>query len=313
MIRCRGLLVCALSLSGSLSCAASSEPAAPASQRVKLATGLAAKVGNDEIAIGTLTRIAQAQHVSPAVARDYAVSDAQFAAGARAVFDGGSVVAVLERAAWSRALLESFQAEAVARGPATDAEVAQLSAQRWQDFDRPETVRTTHAVALVQKPEQDAPARVLAERIFEAVRGTTDPQEFVRLAQAVPHEGLELRAERLPPVTRDGRIYFPENPPPNAGDQRFDPDFSAGAFSVPAGKISEPVKSAFGYHVILSEARLPELSVPLEQRRRLMANEVQKQRAERAKQELLERLSRATPVAVARSVEDLTARVRVSE
>ncbi len=63
----------------------------------------------------------------------------------------------------------------------------------------------------------------------------------------------------------------------------------------------------------MCEARLPELRVPLEQRRQLLAGEVAKGRAERAKQELLERVGRATPVAVARSVDDLTARVRVSE
>jgi hypothetical protein len=191
--------------------------------------------------------------------------------------------------------------------------VAQLTELRWQDFDRPETTRTTHAVAQVQKPEQDAPARALAQRIFEAVRGTTDPQEFIRRAQAVPHEGIEVRAERLPPVTRDGRLYFPDGAPAGASGQRLDADFSAGAFAVPVGKISEPVKSSFGYHVVLCEARLPERRVPLEQRRVLMADEVTKGRAERIKQGLLERLSRTTAVAVARSAEDLTARVRVTE
>jgi PPIC-type PPIASE domain len=315
MNRRRGVLVCALSLSWALplSCASNAEHAAPILQRVKLSAGLAARVGSDDIAIGTVTRIAQAQRVSPSAARDRAISDAQFAAGARLAFEGSSTVPVLERAAWARALLEGFQAEAAARGPATDAEVAELTARRWQDFDRPESVRTTHAVAMVEKPEQDAPAHALALRILGAVHGTTDPKEFIRLAQAVPHEGLQVRAERLPPVTRDGRLYFPENAPPNAAGQRLDADFSAGAFALPAGKISEPIKSAFGYHIILCEARLPELHVPLEQRRRLMADEFAKGRAERAKQELLERLSHSTPIAVARSAEDLTARVRVAE
>ena len=308
-----GLLVCALSLASALSCSTNHERAAPTQQRVTLAPDLAAQVGGADIALDTVTRIARAQHVTPVAARALAVSDARYAAGARAVLDGSDVVAVLERAAWSRALLESFQTEAAAAGPPSDAEVAELSELRWQDFDRPETVRTTHAVAQVQKPEQDAPARALAQRIFEAVRGITDPQEFIRVAQAVPHEGIELRAERLPPVTRDGRLYFPEGAPAGAGGQRLDSDFSAGVFAVPVGKISELVKSAFGYHVILCEARLPELRVPLEQRRVLMADEVAKGRAERAKQALLERLSHTTVVAVARSAEDLTARVRVSE
>lgn len=313
MNRQKGVLVYALSLSSALSCSANQKQSPPSEQRAKLTAGLAAQVGGADIAIDTVARIARAQGVPPLTARDLAVSDARFAAGARAQLDGSDVVPVLERAAWSRALLERFQAEAAAAGPPTDAEIAQLTELRWQDFDRPETTRTTHAVAQVQKPEQDAAARALAQRIFEAVRGTTDPQEFIRLAQAVPHEGIEVRAERLPPVTRDGRLYFPDGAPAGTGGQRFDADFSAATFAVPVGKISEPVKSSFGYHVILCEARLPELRVPLAQRRVQMADEVAKGRAEREKQELLERLSRTTTVAVARSGEDLTARVRVAE
>lgn len=313
MSRRRGLLACVLALSSSLSCASSSEHSAPAVERVALPPGLVARVGSDDIAAVTVARIAQVQRVPLAVARERAISDAQFAAGARYAFEGGGIAPVLERAAFSRELLQGFEAEARARGPASDAEVAELSALHWQDFDRPETVRTTHAVAMLEKPEQDGSARALAQRIFEAVRGTTDPNEFMRLAQAVPAQGIKVRAERLPPVTRDGRLYFPENAPPAAGSQRLDPAFSAGAFALPAGEISEPVKSAFGYHIILCEERLPELRVPLEQRRRLMADEVVKGRAERAKQDLLERLNRSTPIVIARSAEDLTARVRVTE
>lgn len=302
-----------LLLFSALRCAPNSEQHAPASRHLQLPPGLAARVGTDDIATSTVLRIAAAQRLPPPTACERAITDAQFAAGARFAFEGGSIVPVLERAAWSRALLQGLQADAAARGPATDAEVSVLTELRWREFDRPETVRTTHAVARVEKPEQDAAARALALRIFEAVRGTTDPDEFIRLAQAVPHDGLDVRAERLPPITRDGRIYDPSSASSSSANQRMDPDFSAGAFAVPTGKTSEPVKSSFGYHVILCEARLPELRVPLEERRRVLADEVVKGRAERAKQELLERLSRSTPIAVARSAEALTASVRVAE
>lgn len=309
----RCLFISALLFAATPGCAPSAEQGAPTARHLNLPAGLAARVGSEAIATATVRRVADAQRLAPAAALERAVNDARYAAGARFAFDGGSVVPVLERAAWSRALLEVFRADAAARGPATDAEVAALTALRWQDFDRPETVRTTHAVARVEKPEQDAAARALALRIFDAVQGTTDPDEFIRRAQAVPHPDLDVRAERLPPITRDGRVYLAGAVSAQASNQRMDADFSAGAYSLPAGKISEPVKSVFGYHVILCEERLPELRVPLEQRRRLMADEVAKGRAERAKQELLERLSRATPIAVARSAEDLTASVRVAE
>jgi hypothetical protein len=274
---------------------------------------MAAKVGAEEIALSTVAGIARAQSLALPAARGLAARDAAFAAGARSAFAGSPILSVVERGAWARALLETFKVEAAARGPASDAEVAELSALRWQDFDRPETVRTTHAVAIVSKPEQDAVARAVAQKLYQAVRGVSDPQEFIRLAQAVAHEGVDVRAERLPALTRDGRSYYPEGAPPELANQRFDKDFAAVAHGLATGQISEPTKSIFGYHVILCEARLPEKRVPLEERRSLLSDEVLKGRAERSKQELLGRLSGTTPILITRSVEDLTARVQVTE
>ena len=122
-----------------------------------------------------------------------------------------------------------------------------------------------------------------------------------------------MRAERLPALTRDGRTYYPEGAPAELAGQRLDKDFAEAAFGLTVGQISTPVKSIFGYHVILCEARLPEKRVPLEERRQLLGDEVLKGRAERAKQDLLGRLSSSTPILIARSVEDLTARVQASE
>ncbi|MEI9941533.1 MAG: peptidyl-prolyl cis-trans isomerase [Pseudomonadota bacterium] len=308
----RRALLCWAAVSA-LSCSGQVDSAAPAAQRVHLPAGLAAQVGAQEIALSTVTSIARAQSLTLPAARELAARDALFAAGARIAFAGGPIVSVVERGAWARALLEGFKAEAAARGPATDAEVTELTALRWQDLDRPETVRATHAVAIVTKPEQDAPARVIAQHLYEAVRGVSDPQEFIRLAQAVPHEGIDVRAERLPALTRDGRSYYPEGASPELAGQRFDTGFAEAAHGLTVGQISGPVKSIFGYHVILCEARLPEKRVPLEERRTLLGDEVQKGRAERSKQELLARLSTSTPIAVTRSVEDLTARVQAGE
>jgi parvulin-like peptidyl-prolyl cis-trans isomerase-like protein len=299
--------------SSALACSEPVDSAAPNAQRVDLPAGLAAKVGAEEIALGTVAAIARAQNVALPVARDLAARDATFAAGARSAFAGHPIVPVIERGADARALLEFFKAEAAARGPASDAEVTELTALRWQDFDRPETVRVSHAVAIVEKPEQDAPARAIAQRLYEAVRGVSEPQEFIRLAQAVPHEGVDVRAERLPALTRDGRCYYPEGAPPELANQRFDKDFARAAHELTPGQISAPVKSIFGYHVMLWEARLPERHPSLEERRALLADEVLKGRAERAKQELLARSSSSTPISIARSVEDLTALVQVLE
>jgi hypothetical protein len=280
---------------------------------VQLAPGLAAKVGAEEISLSTVQGIARTQQLPLPAARALAIRDAVLAAGARAAFANGALVSIVERGAWARSLLEELKADAAARGPASDAEVNELTALRWQDFDRPETVRTTHAVAIVTKPEQDAAARAVAQHLYEALRGIHDPQELIRVAKTVPHEGVDVRAESLPAVTRDGRVYYPEGAPPEQANQRFDKDFAEAAYRLAVGQVSEPVKSSFGYHVILCEARLPENHVPLEERRKLLTDEILKSRAERAKQELLRRSSSATPILITRAVDDLTASVRVTE
>src|SRR5450432_1650023 len=275
--------------------------AVPALRHAPLPNGVVARVGSDDISLATAQRIARAEGVALPVARDRALRDALFAAAARSAFQGRGLIPVLERAAAARVLLEGLKDEAVARGPASDAEVAELTALRWRELDRPETARTTHAVALVEKPADEEKARALAKQIFDAVRGVTDPDEFLHLAQAVPHDGMQVRAERLPAVTADGRVYDPNKPSADS-EQGFDPDFAKAAMALHAGQISEPTKTRFGYHVILCEARLPELRVPLGERRALLRDEVLKGRAERAKQELLARLAAAAPIQITRAV-----------
>jgi parvulin-like peptidyl-prolyl isomerase len=285
---------------------------APLAQRSRLPQGVVAKVGSEEIALTTVARIAAAQGVTAALARDRAVSDALFATAARVKFEGTSVVPVAERGALARALLEGFKADAISRGPASDAEVAELTAHRWQELDRPESVRTTHAVVKIDSPASDAKARAIADHIRDAVRGISDSEAFMRVAKAVPHDGVEVRVEHLPAVTADGRTLDRDNPLTETG-QRFDVDFARVVQTLGVGQISEPTKTIFGYHVILCEARLPEQRVPLEQRRVRLYDAVIKGRAEQAKQELLSRLSAATPAQLERAVDDLTARVRVEE
>jgi hypothetical protein len=293
--------------------ACSSTPSAPPSlQHAHLPSGVVARVGADEISLDTVLRVARAEGVTLPVARDRALSDALFALAARSAFQGRDLVPVLERAASARALLEGLKSDALAQGPANDAELGELTALRWRELDRPESARTSHAVVLVEKPPDEARARAIAQQIYEAVKGIHDAEEFLRVAKAVPHDGLQMRAERLPAVTADGRVYDPDKPSANS-EQSFDLAFAKVAIRLEAGQISEPTKTRFGYHVILCEARLPEQRIPLEERRKILHDEVIKARAERAKQELLARLSAAQPIPIARAADDLTSRVQVKE
>ncbi len=295
-----------------LACCAHRGGAPSTTDRAHLSAGTAARVASEQISTMSVTRIAGAQGVSPAVARDRAVSDALFSAAARTTLDA-AIISVVERGALARALLERLKADAVALGAPNDVEVAELTARRWQELDRPETVRTTHVVVKAASPAADARARETAQRIREAVSGITDSEQFMRVARAVPHEGLDLRAERLPAITLDGRVYYPDNPPADAAEQRFDRGFAAAAHALSPGQVSEPTQTSFGYHVILCEERLPEQRVPLEQRRARLHDQVVKGRAERAKQELLSRLRAVVPTSIDRAADDLTARARVTE
>jgi hypothetical protein len=275
-----------------------------------LPEGVVALVGGQQVDRATVERIARARSVSPQAARDAAVRDALLAAAARADLAGFGIVASAERSILARALLEQFDQQARAR-PVTKAEVAEMTARRWAEFDRPVSARTAHAVARVNKPEDDAPARALAERIAHELAAVTDPEEFVKRAKEVPAGSVKVVAERLPPVTADGRVVQ-LNAPPGAPTRTFDPAYARAANALRSVGDKSPVtKTEFGYHVILLEERMEAKRVPLEQRRELLADEIMDNRAHRMQEQLLQQARLSHPVEVQRSAADLTARVRV--
>ena len=126
-----------------LSCSAESRPT-PASGT--LPPGVAARVGGDLVETATIARIANARGVDRSHARDLAIKDALFAAAARTNPERAAEVSVVERAILGRTLLETLRNRSESAGPPTDAEVGEMTAERWMDVDRPPSVRTTHAV-----------------------------------------------------------------------------------------------------------------------------------------------------------------------
>jgi len=275
-----------------------------------LPEGVVALVGDQRVARATVERIVRARSVSPQDARDAAIRDALLAAAARADLAGFGLVASAERSTLARALLEQLQRQARAR-PVTDAEVADMTARRWAELDRPVSARTAHVVARVEKPEDDAPARALAERFARELADVTDPDEFVERAKEVPAGSVKVVAERLPPVTADGRVVQ-VNVPAGAPTPTFDRAYARAANALRAVGDKSPVtKSDFGYHVILLEERMEAKRVPLERRRELLADEIMDNRARRMEEQLLEQARSIHPVEVRRAAADLTARVRV--
>lgn len=287
-----------------------------ATRRAEVATlpdGVATRVGDDDISAELVARVAAAQSVSPAEARERLVSDALFAAHARRVLAGTGQIESAERSALARAVLEEIRHEAEAAGPPSDAEVEEVTALRWLDFARPALVRTVHAVVLDDAPKKSEETRRVAERIHEAVSGVTDAETFEAKVKAVDAEGLKTKVEHLPPVALDGRSGDPKQPP-TAEVARFEVDFTRGAHAIrEVPGTSGVVETRYGLHVILALERLPEKTVPLEERRLVMRREIIDRRARKRHQSILEAVNKATPVMLDRGANELLTRVRIGE
>jgi hypothetical protein len=289
------------------------EKQTPVVRQGTLSAGVAARVGDDDILLGTVARIAAARGVTPAIARDLAIVDALFAQGARATLPA-SKVSTAERSLLARALLEAHRQRGRDPGPATDAEVSALTKERWIEFDRPAAVRVTHVVAIAKKPEERAAARAIAERVAAALNGATKSDDFEKRVEGLGTKDIRVKVERLSPVTTDGRMFelaTAGRPPAEVG--ALDQSFTRAAHTLQKpGELSPVVETPFGFHVLFLEERFAAQQPSLEERRKLLTPEIQSRRSERFLAEEKQRLKAGMAVEVARDVETLTALVPVA-
>jgi hypothetical protein len=275
-------------------------------KKTTLPPGIAASVAGELVEARTVARIASARGLERSLARELAIRDALFAAAVRAMPERADAVVVAERTNLARLLLEAIEKDAENLGPPTEAELGELSAERWTELDRPPSARTTHALVFVKKPEDDAPARALAQKLADALGGATASAEFIERAQAFPAAPLEVRAERVGPVTLDGRMWDP-SARPGTKFPTVDLVYAQAALALAhPGDQSPIVKSAFGYHVILLDERIDERRTSLDERRTLLHGDIVSRRAKKVFDATVARVRQQTPVEVTRAADSLT-------
>jgi peptidyl-prolyl cis-trans isomerase C len=260
-------------------------------------------VGSMAIAVDRVQAVAAAQGVTASEATAREVRDALLASAAllRGYGEAPSVRAAV-RGRLSRTRLRELAAKN--QSEPGDDEVEEATARHFVELERPEAFRVIHAV--VRVPEGAAPsirsrARALAERIGERVAKASTADDFRREAESVDDRGdLELVVEVLKPVASDGRVVDPEHTTSPA-------DRYAIPFARAASRLSEPgqksgvVATEFGFHVLMLLDKTPAHFVPLEERRIALRAEIMRDRANRARNELVAELRAAFPPTVERS------------
>ena len=274
-----------------VACGEPTKKAPPQAGRAALGGEVVARVGDVTIERSLVASVAAAQHVTAQVALDRLVDDALAAEGARARHLDDTPAALLaRRASRARLVADRIHADAVARGLPTDEEVAMLTERHWQSFDVPESLRVVHAIVMRKPTVTTERGLAVAEELRSAVVGAVDAKDFeVRARMADPH-GLEIRVETLPPFVHDGRMI-------QGG--ALDRTFADAAFALAQpGATSGVVETKFGWHVIRLVDRLPPKVVPLEERRVTFADEIIFVRGLEAKQAIVDRWKKATPVSI---------------
>lgn len=287
-----------------------------------LESGVVARVGDEAIVDHDVARIAAAQGVSVSAARDLAIRDALFAVHAKADgLESTRNVQLMINAALARRMLRKLLDDADRAGPVTDAELERVMARRWLELDRPEGFRVVHAVVRTDEGIDEAKrsrAKVVAEAIHEAAKSaaekaktTSVPREqidpvveaFKTAAESVEHDGFTIKVEALEPVAVDGRVLSPSG-------GGYEKPFAEGAAKLAArGDLSDIVTTSYGLHVMLLLEKIPEARTSLDERRRLVREEVLWMRSSAARTKLLERLRPS--VGVGREVETLLVTVPV--
>jgi hypothetical protein len=271
-------------------CSACRERPVSTPARVDLG-GDVARVGDTPIPAALLAAVARSRPATAEDALGGIVEDALLAREARSAgLDQQPALAWAFTTTVARRVPELLGEEARSSGPPVDAELAAL--------------RVAHA--LVSRGPALSAARALstAALLARAAAASRDEDDFVARASQVPHPGFQIVVERLPAFDASGRT---------ADGQEFDPGFVAASFALQSpGKVSEPVETPFGWHII----RLTERTIPsgdeLERRRTDLATAVIGLRVRTRMTTILRAARRRAPVDISVAADELMSEAEAS-
>ncbi len=230
-------------------------------------------------------------------ARDV-VRDALLRAEAEKV--GPARAKVIYRGELARRLIEEVDAKVRSQSNVSEAELRQEYEERWLEFDRPRAVRTVHVFFPVEPPADDEAQYQSAKRVYEAVQGTHNPQQFGQRAEAVLKDATEYRFVEMPPLAGDGRVV-PMNPRDRTAGGVYEQLAKAAVQLSHAGDVSSVVGTEDGYHVILATEVVPAQIVPFDEVREELKRAVIARKVARA----LDEVSKAPSVRIERRRTDI--------
>jgi peptidyl-prolyl cis-trans isomerase C len=122
----------------------------------------------------------------------------------------------------------------------TDKEIANYYSEHKAEFEEPEMVKARHILVRVSSEAKPDDWGAAETRIREIKKRLDGGEDFAAVAQASSED----------PGSKDkgGELgFFPRG--------QMVPEFEKAAFALRTGEVSEPVKTAFGYHIIKAEDR----------------------------------------------------------
>lgn len=112
---------------------------------------------------------------------------------------------VIERAAFSRALIESLRSQTLNKKAPTQTEIDLEMRDNWLRFARPRAVRSVVIRVPVPALVRDEPYQRLADELRAASDGAHNIEGLLAQQMTVT-SGLEIQRMRMPPVASDGRV-----------------------------------------------------------------------------------------------------------